>query len=90
MTNSKTILLILLMCTASLAGCIGSESDDEDEGETLTIAYYLADDSESNAQAQGMADRLSADRGIDVELYDVSSEGMIIQALRYGNADIAS
>ena len=28
---------------------------------TITIAYYLADDSESNAQAQGMADRLSAD-----------------------------
>ena len=74
---------------ASLAGCIGSDSDDEDDGQTLTIAYYLADDSESNAQAQGMADRLSADLGINVNLYDVSSEGMIIQALRYGNADIA-
>lgn len=89
MTNSKTILMILLMCTASLAGCIGSDNDDEDGGQTLTIAYYLADDSESNAQAQGMADRLSADLGINVNLYDVSSEGMIIQALRYGNADIA-
>ena len=55
---------------------------------TINIAYYLADDSESNAQAQGMADRLAADLGVEVNLYDVSSEGMIIQALRFGNADI--
>ena len=57
---------------------------------TINIAYYLADDSESNAQAQGMADRLAADLGVEVNLYDVSSEGMIIQALRFGNADIGS
>ena len=89
MTNTKTILMILLMCTASLAGCLGSdEKSDDIEQETITIAYYLADDSESNAQAQGMADRLSADLGVPVNLYDVSSEGMIIQALRFGNADI--
>ena len=88
-TNAKTILMILLMCTASLAGCLGSdEKSDDIEQETITIAYYLADDSESNAQAQGMADRLSADLGVPVNLYDVSSEGMIIQALRFGNADI--
>ncbi|MGB2236997.1 MAG: PhnD/SsuA/transferrin family substrate-binding protein, partial [Candidatus Poseidoniaceae archaeon] len=88
-TNTKTILMILLMCTASLAGCIGNEdTDDLGDDQVITIAYYLADDSESNAQAQGMADRLSSDLGVKVNLYDVSSEGMIIQALRFGNADI--
>ena len=83
--NTKTILIILLMCTASLAGCIGSEDSnkDGDNDQVITIAYYLADDSESNAQAYGMADRLSADLGVKVNLYDVSSEGMIIQALRF-------
>ena len=35
-----------------------------------------------------MAERLEDDLGIKVELYDVASEGMIIQALRFGNADI--
>ena len=35
-----------------------------------------------------MAERLENDLGVNVELYDVSSEGMIIQALRFGNADI--
>ena len=35
-----------------------------------------------------MADRLASDLGVNVNLYDVSSEGMIIQALRFGNADI--
>ena len=88
-TNTKTILMILLMCTASLAGCIGSEdTNDVGNDQVITIAFYLADDSESNAQVQGMADRLSSDLGINVNLYDVSSEGMIIQALRFGNADI--
>ena len=89
MTNAKTILMILLMCTASIAGCIGGDESDEGyDGSVINIAYYLADDSESNAQAQGMADRLASDLGVKVNLYDVSSEGMIIQALRFGNADI--
>ena len=55
---------------------------------TLTIAYYLAEDSSANANAIGMAERLEDDLGIKVELYDVASEGMIIQAIRFGNADI--
>ncbi len=55
---------------------------------TINIAYYLADDSSANANAIGMADRLAADLGVNVNLYDVSSEGMIVQALRFGQADI--
>ena len=55
---------------------------------TINVAYYLADDASANADAQGMADRLASDLGVNVNLYDVSSEGMIIQALRFGNADI--
>ena len=55
---------------------------------TLTIAYYLAEDSSADANAFGMAERLEDDLGVKVELYDVASEGMIIQALRFGNADI--
>ena len=55
---------------------------------TITIAYYLAEDSTADASALGMAARLEAELGVNVELYDVSSEGMIIQALRFGNADI--
>jgi melanoma-associated antigen p97 len=56
---------------------------------TINVAYYLADDASTNANAQGMADRLASDLGVNVNLYDVSSEGMIIQALRFGTADIA-
>ena len=55
---------------------------------TITVAYYLAEDSSANANAIGMAERLESELGVNVELYDVSSEGMIIQALRFGNADI--
>ena len=116
MTNTKTILMILLMFTASLAGCLGSDENEEitskcsgDElviafevkEDMITIAYYLADDSESNAcQAHRwgvQADRLAMlAMNIDggpawvVNLYDVmaltKSDGHYdAHALRFRN-----
>ena len=84
-TKLSTAAILMILLSASLAGCI---SDEEESVMTLTIAYYLAEDSSADANAFGMAERLEDDLGIKVELYDVASEGMIIQALRFGNADI--
>ena len=84
-TKLSTAAILMILLSASLAGCIG---DEEESVTTLTIAYYLAEDSSANADAFGMAERLENDLGVKVELYDVASEGMIIQALRFGNADI--
>ena len=52
----------MILLSASLAGCIG---DDEESKSTITIAYYLAEDSSANANAFGMAERLENDLGVN-------------------------
>ena len=55
----------------------------------IVIAYEVRDTYENiDANPQILADRLSKKLGVGVELYDVSSEGAIIEALRFGHADI--
>lgn len=87
--KSLAFMVLATLISAGLAGCIANDSNASNGAKTtLTIAYYLAEDSSADANAIGMAERLEKDLGINVKLYDVSSEGMIIQALRFGNADI--
>ena len=55
----------------------------------IVIAYEVRDTYENiDANPQIFADRLAKKLGVGVELYDVSSEGAIIEALRFGHADI--
>ena len=55
----------------------------------IVIAYEVRDTYENiDANPQILADRLAKKLGVSVELYDVSSEGAIIEALRFGHADI--
>ncbi|CAI8353441.1 MAG: Uncharacterised protein [Candidatus Poseidoniaceae archaeon] len=55
----------------------------------IIIAYEVRDTYENiDANPQIFADRLAKKLGVGVELYDVSSEGAIIEALRFGHADI--
>ena len=55
----------------------------------IVIAYEVRDTYENiDGNPQILADRLSMKLGVDVELYDVASEGAIIEALRFGHADI--
>ncbi|HJM55453.1 MAG TPA: PhnD/SsuA/transferrin family substrate-binding protein [Poseidonia sp.] len=87
----KTSLLVFLIATASLAGCIGGE--DENEGpdlEEFVIAYSIKDDyTNVDENPQRLADYMSAELNMDVSLYPIDSEGAALQALRFGNADIA-
>ena len=72
-THLGTYGAALMNIPESLANTEMHSSDGSETGaikSTINIAYYLADDSESNAQAQGMADRLAADLGVEVNLYD--------------------
>mgnify|MGYP002861141714 CR=1 FL=1 len=55
----------------------------------IIIAYEVRDTYENiDSNPQLLADRLSLKLNVTVELYDVSSEGAIIEALRMGHADI--
>ncbi len=55
----------------------------------IIIAYEVRDTYENiDSNPQILADRLSHKLGVTVQLYDVASEGAIIEALRFGHADI--
>ena len=56
----------------------------------IRIAYEVKDDYENpDENPQVMADFIAAQTGVEVTLYPITSEGSIIEALRFGNADIA-
>ena len=58
--------------------------------DTVRIAYEVKSDYENlDENPQLLADYLADKLGVDVQLYPVDSEGAIIEALRFGNADIA-
>ena len=90
--NLKPIALSALFLIASLAGCLDSVTppDSENNNETLVIAYEVKDDYDNpDGNPQILADYLSEELGLEVSLYPISSEGAIIEALRFGHADIA-
>ncbi|MCH2428747.1 MAG: PhnD/SsuA/transferrin family substrate-binding protein [Candidatus Thalassarchaeum sp.] len=88
--NGKTTtayLLMTLMVCSTLAGCAG---DDEEPLDSLVIAYEVKDDYENTDEnPQSFADYLADELNYEVTLYSVDSEGAMIEALRFGNADIA-
>ena len=88
-TTKKPILLALLIVLGSLAGCIGND-EEKTELETLTVAFEVKDDyTNVDENPQKFADYLAKELNMNVELYPIDSEGAILEALRFGNADIA-
>ena len=91
----RALALTSLMLLCAAAGCIGSEEVDETDDspvqlESLVIAYEVRDDyTNVDENPQVLADYLSEKLNYDVTLYNVDSEGAMIEALRFGNADIA-
>jgi len=87
----KTTLLVFLIATASLAGCIGGEDEDKTPDlEDFVIAYSVKDDyTNVDENPQRLATYLSEELNMDVSLYPIDSEGAALEALRFGNADMA-
>ncbi len=74
---------------AYYGGKYGVNTSVEPTKNPIIIAYEVRDTYENiEGNPQLLADRLSLKLGVDVELYDVSSEGAVIEALRFGHADI--
>lgn len=88
-TTKKPILLALLIVLGSIAGCLGDD-EEKTELETLTVAFEVKDDyTNVDENPQKFADYLAEELNMNVELYPIDSEGAILEALRFGNADIA-
>ena len=91
MNNKKmmTYLISMLFLTTALAGCL--DNNDEKDGKlgSLIIAYEIQSDYDNiDENPQQLADYLTEKLNYDVSLYSVDSEGAMIEALRFGNADI--
>tara|TARA_X000000368_G_scaffold415096_1_gene406226 strand:+ start:2178 stop:4229 length:2052 start_codon:yes stop_codon:yes gene_type:complete len=72
-----------------VSGCIGNESEEGSLG-TLVIAYEIKDNLDNiDSNPQLFAEYLSEKLNYDVSLFSVDSEGAMVEALRFGNADIA-
>ena len=97
MKNMKinTVLITIMMVSCVLAGCLGGSEDEVQElavpsDGNLVIAYAVQDDYENiDENPQLLADYLAEKMNYQVSLYNVDSEGAMIEALRFGNADIA-
>ncbi|MDP6856985.1 MAG: PhnD/SsuA/transferrin family substrate-binding protein [Candidatus Thalassarchaeaceae archaeon] len=91
--RALTLTSLMLLCAA--AGCLGGDPLAEEDPvvealEPLVIAYEVRDDyTNVDENPQALADYLAEKLNYDVSLYNVDSEGAMIEALRFGNADIA-
>ncbi|HJM20000.1 MAG TPA: hypothetical protein QF802_06060, partial [Candidatus Thalassarchaeaceae archaeon] len=79
-------ILVMLMVTTFLSGCLGTDEDEM----VIKIAFSVQDDYDNpEMNPQTLADFVSSETGLEVELYPISSDGMALEALRFGHADIA-
>ena len=88
-TLQKSLFICSLMLLSGLTGCLGFGADSSNPN-TIRIAFEIKDDyTSADMNPQILADFLSQQTGLEVELYPITSEGAIIEALRFGHADIA-
>ena len=88
--KNAVIGLAMLFVMTSFTGCLSSDDEEETQKQKIIIAYEVKEDYENTDEnPQVMADYLAKELGMDVELYPTTSEGSIIEALRFGNAHIA-
>ena len=85
----KSLLITFLMLVSGLTGCLGNGADSSNSN-IIRIAFEIKDDyTNVDMNPQILADFMSEQTGLEVELYPITSEGAIIEALRFGHADIA-
>tara|TARA_Y100001960_G_scaffold246170_1_gene261138 strand:+ start:1073 stop:3181 length:2109 start_codon:yes stop_codon:yes gene_type:complete len=88
--KTSVIALAMMFVLTGFTGCLDSEEEEETPKEKFIIAYEVKDDYENpDENPQIMADYLANELDMDVEIYPITSEGAIIEALRFGNAHIA-
>ena len=88
----KAVLTAALIILTAFSGCLSMMSDDSDEESTqsLIIAYEVDQGWIDNSlDPIEFADQFSDKSEFDVSFYSVESEEAMIEALRFGHADIA-
>ena len=96
-TNAQDHLGSYSTMLSNIPGISAYYSEKYDINETVSpsvdrirLAFEVKSDYDNiDENPQLLADYLSEKLGIDVEIYPISSEGAIIEALRFGTADLA-
>ena len=91
-TRAVPTLLSILIILSLLSGCIGNSEETENQVslETLSVAAEINPELIGTEQDPNLlAIFLSEELDADVTIYPVQSEGAMIEALRFGHADIA-
>ncbi len=84
-----TLFVTIILLTTMFSGCLENESEKGILGE-LVIAYEIKENSqEVGSNPEMLANYLTEKLNYDVSIFSVDSEGAMIEALRFGNADIA-
>ncbi len=90
--RATPFLLAALVIISSSSGCIGNseQADEQNYLESLSIAAEINPELVGTEQDPNLlANFLSKELNADVTIYPVQSEGAMIEALRFGHADIA-
>ena len=83
------VFVAFFLLTTFFSGCLGDDNNEESLG-TLVIALEIKDNFEEiDNNPQILADYFSDKLNYDVSIFSVDSEGSMVEALRFGNADIA-
>ena len=89
MKKSITLLISIILLTTIFSGCLEDENEERTLGD-LIIAYEIKENSqEIDSNPEILANYLTEKLNYDVSIFSVDSEGAMIEALRFGNADIA-
>ena len=70
----KNSIVVCLLMTTALAGCLGDDEEKSDDENVIRLAYTIKDDYDNpDTNPQFMADFIEAHSGYDVEIYPISS-----------------
>ena len=87
---ARPMSIAFLLMFVMLSGCVEPDSSTSRAPDELVIAFEIRDDDANiEANPERLASYLSEALSMDVRLYNTPSEGAMIEALRFGNADIA-
>ena len=72
--KTAVIGLAMLFVMTGFTGCLSSDDEEETQKQKIIIAYEIKEDYENpDENPQVMADYLSKELGMDVELYPITS-----------------
>jgi ABC-type phosphate/phosphonate transport system substrate-binding protein len=84
-----SLFFCVILITTSISGCLENEDKERSLGK-LIIAYEINEDSQKiDSNPVMLSEYLTEKLNYDVSIFSVYSEGAMIEALRFGNADIA-